>query len=201
MNSDSQWSKREACFARATRVWLAVNHNTSVTSDECLKRIAREGELGSCQSNLCCSRGYERLQKSKDSLKLCFENVNLCYHVLNVRQVRLSIQRYHGRVWHSRHKCMLTQCIIEVTLRKMFIICYVQNCSWLRFSVWMKDDSDCAVCLYNSRRQIRRQHTFGPMHVLRRINGLIFRIAIERQLRHLRCCITSQVSLLAVQPQ
>ena len=32
MNTDSQWSRQEACFARATRVWLAVNHNTSVTS-------------------------------------------------------------------------------------------------------------------------------------------------------------------------
>ena len=32
LNTDSQWSKQEACFARATQVWLAVNHNTSVTS-------------------------------------------------------------------------------------------------------------------------------------------------------------------------
>ena len=31
-------------------------------------------ELGSCQSNLCNSRDYERLQKSKDSLKACFVN-------------------------------------------------------------------------------------------------------------------------------
>ena len=29
MNKDSQWSKQEACFACATRVWLAINHNTS----------------------------------------------------------------------------------------------------------------------------------------------------------------------------
>ena len=34
VNTDSQWSKQEACFAHATRVWLAVNHNTSVTSGE-----------------------------------------------------------------------------------------------------------------------------------------------------------------------
>ena len=32
VNTDSQWSKQEAYFARATRVWLAVNHNTGVTS-------------------------------------------------------------------------------------------------------------------------------------------------------------------------
>ena len=32
-------------------------------------------ELGSCESNVCNSGGYERLQKSKGSLKDCFENV------------------------------------------------------------------------------------------------------------------------------
>ena len=51
MNTDSQWSKLEACFARAT-----VNHNTSVTSGElirCSKRVARASKLGSCQSNFC----------------------------------------------------------------------------------------------------------------------------------------------------
>ena len=31
MNMYSQWSKQVACFACATQVWLAVNHNTSVT--------------------------------------------------------------------------------------------------------------------------------------------------------------------------
>ena len=31
VNTDSQWSKQEACFARATPVWLAVNHNTPVS--------------------------------------------------------------------------------------------------------------------------------------------------------------------------
>ena len=30
LNTDSQWSKQEACFACATQVWLAVNHNTKV---------------------------------------------------------------------------------------------------------------------------------------------------------------------------
>ena len=34
MNTYSQWSKQEACFACATQVWLAVNHNTNVTSGE-----------------------------------------------------------------------------------------------------------------------------------------------------------------------
>ena len=54
VNTDSQWSKQEACFTRATQVWLAVNHNTSVTSGQlirCSKQIARASELGSCQLN------------------------------------------------------------------------------------------------------------------------------------------------------
>ena len=80
VNTDSQCSKQETCFALATQVWLAVNHNTSVTSGEwiwCSKRNARASELGSCQLNICHSWGYERFQKSKDSLKACFENVNI----------------------------------------------------------------------------------------------------------------------------
>ena len=38
---DSQWSKHKACFACATQLWLAVNHNTSITSGDlvqCSKR-------------------------------------------------------------------------------------------------------------------------------------------------------------------
>ena len=51
MNTDSQWSKQKACFARAIRGWLPVNHNTSVTSGEgfrCSKRVTPSSELGSC---------------------------------------------------------------------------------------------------------------------------------------------------------
>ena len=54
VNTDSQWSKQEACFACVTPVWLAVNHNTNVFSGElfrCSKRIARASEIGSFQSN------------------------------------------------------------------------------------------------------------------------------------------------------
>ena len=67
-------------FSRATQVWLAVNHNTSVTSGErirCSKRIARASEFCSCQSILCHSSGFARLQNSKESLKACFENANI----------------------------------------------------------------------------------------------------------------------------
>ena len=52
--TDSQWSKQEACFSRATQVWLSVNQNTSVTPGEqiqCSKRIARASDISSCQSN------------------------------------------------------------------------------------------------------------------------------------------------------
>ena len=48
MNTDSQWGKHEACFARPNQEWLAVSHNTSVTSGEwiqCSKPIARESEF------------------------------------------------------------------------------------------------------------------------------------------------------------
>ena len=58
-------------------MWLAVNHNTSATSIRYSKRSARASKLGSCQSNLGLSSGYERLQKSKNSLKACFESVNI----------------------------------------------------------------------------------------------------------------------------
>ena len=48
LNMDSRRSKQEACFACGIRVWLAFNHNTSVTSAKrvlCLKRIARAIKL------------------------------------------------------------------------------------------------------------------------------------------------------------
>ena len=92
MNTDNQWSKQEACFAHATQVWLSVNHNISVTSGkwiQCSKRTAQASELGSCQSNLSLSWGYERLQKSKDSLKDCFENVNnIAYYTQKVLGIK-----------------------------------------------------------------------------------------------------------------
>ena len=34
MNMNSQWSKQEACFARATQEWLAVNHNLANEFDK-----------------------------------------------------------------------------------------------------------------------------------------------------------------------
>ena len=37
--------------------------------------------LAAANNNLCCSWGYERLQNSKDSLKACFENINICAYI------------------------------------------------------------------------------------------------------------------------
>ena len=42
---ENPMKQKEACFASASRVWLAVH----------MKRIAQASELGSCQSNLCHS--------------------------------------------------------------------------------------------------------------------------------------------------
>ena len=44
---DSQWSIQEALVARAAHVWLAVNHNTSVTSGEWIR----------CSKSFICSTG------------------------------------------------------------------------------------------------------------------------------------------------
>ena len=44
VNTDSQWSKQEACIVHATQVWLAVNHITTLTSGEWIwfwKQIAQ----------------------------------------------------------------------------------------------------------------------------------------------------------------
>ena len=72
-------------FARATQVWLPVNHNASITSAnefDVSKRIARASELGSCQSICVIHEAMNGCIKSKDSLKDCFENVNI--HESNV---------------------------------------------------------------------------------------------------------------------
>ena len=61
-------------------MWLAVNHNTSVTSgDEFDVQSALHGQVSLAAVNhvLCDSWDYEWLQKSKNSLKASFENVNI----------------------------------------------------------------------------------------------------------------------------
>ena len=55
MNTDSHWSKQEACFARATQVWLAVNNNTSVTlANELDVRSVLHGQGRLAAANQIC---------------------------------------------------------------------------------------------------------------------------------------------------
>ena len=55
MNKHSQWSKQEACFARATQVWLTVNHNTSITSSNEFKlRSILHGQVSLAAVNQIC---------------------------------------------------------------------------------------------------------------------------------------------------
>ena len=77
MNTDSQWSKQEACFACATRCQsLHQCHFWRMNSMfEVYCSIARASELGSCQIYFFheAMKGFKNL----DSLKACFENVNI----------------------------------------------------------------------------------------------------------------------------
>ena len=78
LNTDSQWNKKEACFACATQVWLAVNHNTSIATGKwvwCWSVL--QVSLAAVNQILFDSWGNEQLQKFKDSLKECFKNVNI----------------------------------------------------------------------------------------------------------------------------
>ena len=76
MNTGNQWGKRKACFTRATPMWLAVNHNTSVKFDV---RSVLHGQVSLAAVNKIyvihdAMNGYKNL---KNSLKACFENVNI----------------------------------------------------------------------------------------------------------------------------
>ena len=77
MNTDSQWSKQEACFACATQVWLAVNHNTSVTLANELDFQSVLVSLAAVNQIYVIHEAMSGCKKSKDSLKACFENVNI----------------------------------------------------------------------------------------------------------------------------
>ena len=98
MNTYSQWSKQEACFACANQVWLAVNHNASATSNECIRCPKRDCDLHSLRlkikrndwrtlawaSEHSSCRLYiyvfhevmDGCKKSKYSLKACYRAVN-----------------------------------------------------------------------------------------------------------------------------
>ena len=75
------WDTQEGCFAHATQMWLAVNYmQVSLLANEFHVRIVLHGQVSLAAVNqvLCNSWGHERLWKSKELLKDCFENVNIC---------------------------------------------------------------------------------------------------------------------------
>ena len=90
---------------------------TTPVSHRCLKLIARASELGSCQSNLCNSWGYERLQKkSRGSLKDCFENVNIQQWINNNRTTALERKTATGwgRVGGLKHQKFVLDSVVVV---------------------------------------------------------------------------------------
>ena len=79
LEHNSQWSKQEACFAPATRCGsLSITIPVSFLANEFDACCVLHGQVSLAAVNLFFynSRGYERLLKSKDSLKDCFENGN-----------------------------------------------------------------------------------------------------------------------------
>ena len=80
LNMDSQWSKQEACFACATRVWLAVNNNImSLLANEFDVRVLHRQVSLAAVNQSCVIHEAMNGCKNLDSLKDCFENVNIQY--------------------------------------------------------------------------------------------------------------------------
>ena len=81
MNTDNQLGKQEACFARATQVWLAVNHKPgSHLTDEFDVRSVLHGQVSLAAVNkiYAIHEAMNGCKKSKGPLEACFENVNIC---------------------------------------------------------------------------------------------------------------------------
>ena len=74
-------NKPEACFACATPMYLPVNHNTNILANEFDVRSVLHGQesLASAIGICVLHEAKNWLQKSKHSLKACFENVNIIY--------------------------------------------------------------------------------------------------------------------------
>ena len=80
MNRDSQWSKQEACLACATQVWLTVNHKTSsllANEFDVWSVLHRQVSLAAVNRIYVVHEAMNGCKKSKDSLKACFEYVNI----------------------------------------------------------------------------------------------------------------------------
>ena len=88
MNTDSQWSKQEACFAHATQVWLAVNITpVSLLANEFNVPSVLHGQVSLAAVNqiYVFHESMNELQKSKDSLKACFGNVNEIVKIAKIK--------------------------------------------------------------------------------------------------------------------
>ena len=74
---DSQLSKQEACFARVTQVSITIS--VSLLANEFDVRSVLHGQLSLAAVNQLCviHDAMNGCTKSKDSLKDCFENVNI----------------------------------------------------------------------------------------------------------------------------
>ena len=84
-----------------------------------------EVSLAAVNQILCCSWGYERLQKSKDSLKACFENVNIrkWYHTGDQCRLQPSVcSLYVGSNKGSRQS-------IRHTLRNKALLITIAACA------------------------------------------------------------------------
>ena len=78
MNTDSQGTKHEACFVRATQVCLAISQNTSVTSREMSSMFEAYCTGLAAVNHICViHEDMNGCKKSKGSLKDCFKSVNI----------------------------------------------------------------------------------------------------------------------------
>ena len=74
VNMDSQWSKQEVIlYVRLRCGSLSITAPVSHLVNEFYVRSELHGQASLADVNqiVCCSWGYERLQKFKDSLKAC----------------------------------------------------------------------------------------------------------------------------------
>ena len=74
-----QANKRFVLHVRLRCGSLSITKSVSLLANEFDVRsvLHRQVSLAAVNQSLCKSCGYERLQKSKDSLKDCFENVTI----------------------------------------------------------------------------------------------------------------------------
>ena len=80
MNTDSQWSKQDACFSCALRCGsLSVTTSVSLLGNEFDVRSVSNGQVGLAAVNqiYVIHEAMNGCKKTKNSLKACFENANI----------------------------------------------------------------------------------------------------------------------------